>query len=143
MVHIILASEGCLTFSVNRTFLLSISFSFLLSLVNKHKTNSSPSMAFPLFQNFYNCLFSSPTILTNMLFLTTVITYTVKFLILIVVIFLFSSFFTLFLGHLLLPGLWPYFPHLWHHCLYCLLYTFDAFSFSCFSSFFVSFFSYR
>ena len=138
MVHIIPASEGCLTSSMNRTFFFA--FSFLFSFVSEDNTmsSSSPSMFLSAFSIFLwwpyfhaNNPYSYALSGCNGSTLDQIFCLYFH-------VFLFSYYFILFhffSGHLLLLGLWLHLLHFLHRCLYCLLYAPKAFSFSTFFSF--------
>ena len=131
MVHIIPVSEGCFTSFIKLSF---FTFSFLLFVVNEHKTtsSSSPSMAFSAFSNFHNCHTSAPNSPYSYSFPASVVAYPIEVSVFIVTYFCFLIFFFFFIfifNTFLIPRFVLYLPDFVHCCLYCLLYAPRAISF--------------
>ena len=97
MVHIIPASEGCFTSSMDQTFCFA--FSFLFSFISEHSTISSSSLKqlFLLSQIFYDGCTSMPNSPSHMPFLTTEVAHTIKFSVFIFIYFCFLLIFFFFI----------------------------------------------
>ena len=134
MVHIILASKGCLTSSTNQTFF----FAFFCFLLAGNTTPCHPCLHQQLFllsQIFYDGRTSMPDRpYSYALFCCNGNTTQQKISVFIFSIFCFLIIFFLIIFIFRAPFVARFLPYL-HHCSYCLLYAPKALSFSTFSSF--------